>query len=442
MYEKKTKTICIMGMGYVGLTLSVVLAEADFKVYGIEAKKEVADMLAAGKPHFHEKNLDIILRGQLSSKNLVVSTSLPASSCDMYVVCVGTPLAKGAKKPNMEYIKNVAKDVGKHIKPGALVCLRSTVPVGTTRNVVIPILEKESGLLAGRDFSVAFTPERTIEGNAIAELRSNSQIIGSFDEESAIRATDVFRRITHTIVNVSSLEGAELIKILDNTYRDVRFAYANEIAMICEKLHLNAPELISAANTHYPRNNIPMPSPGVGGACLSKDPHILIEFANEAGYYPHLIKSARDINEMVPERVVARVKDKLAEFGKDIKTAKVFMVGFAFKGEPETSDLRDSTSLWVLDKMKKHANNIYGYDPVVGRGEISALGIKYATIEEGSKNADAILFLNNHRSYLRIDPSEIVERMNKPCVFYDAWGMFNHPNIKWRKDVYFAGVGI
>lgn len=439
-----TKEIAIMGMGYVGLTLSVVLAKNGFKVFGIDIKKEIVENLKKGIPHFHEKRLKALLRQQQKLGNIEIHEYLPNEEIDIYIICVGTPLKKESKTPNIDYIRNVVVNVANHMNQNSLIVLRSTVPVGTSRNVVIPLLEKYSGLQVGKDFSFAFAPERTIEGNAISELEINPQIIGGFNEKSASLASDLFRKLTPTVINISSLEAAEMIKILDNTYRDIRFAYANEIAMICEKLNLDATELINAANTHYPRNNIPVPSPGVGGACLSKDPYILIDFAKKVGYNAKSIKVSRKINEYIPVQIVKRIKTKLSEFNKDIKNVKIFIVGFAFKGDPETSDMRDSTTLWFLDELKKYTNtnNIYGFDLVVDNKQLKHLGIKVCdTMEEGFSNADVILFLNNHRSYLDSDPFEICSKMNKPAIFYDAWRMFEKELFKNIKGVCYMGVG-
>jgi UDP-N-acetyl-D-mannosaminuronic acid dehydrogenase len=439
----RDKKIAIMGMGYVGLTLSVVLARRGFKVYGIEINRSVAQDLKNGRPHFHENRLEVLLKEQQRLGGLEILESLPDCGIDVYIVSVGTPLKKGTKEPNMEHIKNVTSSVAVHMKKGSMVALRSTVPVGTSRNVVIPLLEEKSGLKAGRDFSFVFSPERTMEGKAILELEENPQIIGGLDEESLSRASELFRKLTNTVVNVSSLEAAEMIKIIDNTSRDVRFAYANEIALMCEKLGLDAVELIKSANIHYPRNNIPVPSPGVGGACLSKDPHILIDFSRKAGYEPRLIAESRNINEYVPVHIVERVRDTFSSMGKDLSDAKIFLVGFAFKGEPETSDLRDSTSLWLLEALKKYSNNIYGYDPLVEGKDLTPLGVKAcATLEEGFSGADAVLFLNNHRSYLQLNPAEICSKMNKPGIFYDSWRMFERDSFKEIEGVTYMSVGL
>jgi UDP-N-acetyl-D-mannosaminuronic acid dehydrogenase len=437
------KEIAVLGLGYVGLTLSVVLARRGFKVYGVDINKGIVNQLRKGEPHFYERGLEILLKQQLELRNLEIFESLPNKKIDTYIICVATPLQKKTKKPDVGYIRNVVIDVARHMDRGSLVILRSTVPVGGSRNIVLSLLEKHSGFKAGKDFSFVYAPERTIEGEAILELEKNPQIIGGFDEKSSSLASNLFRKITPTIINVSSLEAAELIKIIDNTYRDVKFSYANEIAMMCEKLGLNATELINAANIHYPRNDIPAPSPGVGGTCLSKDPYFLANCARKVGYRARIIEDARKINESIPVHIVRRIRAKLKELNKDIEKAKIFIIGFAFKGQPETDDMRNSTTLWFLDELKKYANDIYGFDPIVKKEQLKRLGIKVCDVlEEGFSNADVVLFMNNHKSYLNLDPLEICSRMNKPAIFYDAWRLFEKELFDEIDDVCYMGVGL
>lgn len=434
------KKICVVGMGYVGLTLSVVLADVGFKVYGIELNKEIVKLLNTSKPHFYETQLEFLLARHVNN-NLLIDSVMPQESCDVYIISVGTPLLKNEKKPNINYIKQALIDVSKHMSKGCLIILRSTVPVGTTRNVAAPLLEKHSNLSGGKDFYLVFAPERTLEGKALIELRTNSQIIGGLDDHSVSLAAEIFRKITPTIVTVSSLETAEIIKLIDNSYRDIKFAYANEIAILSEKMGLDAGEIINAANIHYPRNNIPVPSPGVGGACLSKDPYILIDDAKYYGYTPQLIKTARALNECIPSLIVQRIKKQLDNMGKDISNSKIMIIGFAFKGQPETSDMRDSTTLWLINELKKYNDVIFGYDPIVPAEEIEKLGIKFTSVEKGSENADCIMFMNNHPSYSNLDPYKIISNMNNPCIFYDSWRVFDPKIFKDMKDVYYGGVG-
>tara|TARA_B100002052_G_scaffold298464_1_gene332020 strand:+ start:1495 stop:2856 length:1362 start_codon:yes stop_codon:yes gene_type:complete len=442
MVGSRTFSVAVMGMGYVGLTLSVVLARNGIKVHGIEVNEDVVSQLKSGIPHFQESGLQNLLINQQSRGMLEIESKLQDGvEIDAYIISVGTPLNKGTNEPNIDYIKNVVRDVARHMSPGSLVILRSTVPVGVSREIVIPILEHESGLKVGKEFYFSFAPERTIEGKAIIELEENSQIIGGFDQESVDIASSLFRKITHTIVAVSSIESAEMVKILDNSYRDIRFAYSNEIAIICEKLGLNALELINAANVHYPRNNIPVPSPGVGGACLSKDPHILAHFSRNSGYNPKLIEEGRNVNEKIPFLIVDRISKKLESLNKDISSSKIFIIGFAFKGDPETSDLRDSTTLWLLENLKDKCSNISGYDPVLDENEISELGVVYSDISSGIHNADVVMLMNNHKSYIDFDIQEFAREMNCPGIIYDSWGMVRRSFTEEIPGIEYMGVG-
>ena len=434
--------VCIAGMGYVGLTLSVVLAESGCEVLGVDVNQEVVDRLNRGEPHFFEERLQVRLKQQIRTGTLKVQGTMPIGETDVFIISVGTPLVPGKRIPNLSHIDGVVEDVGRSLKNEALICMRSTLPVGLTRTKVIPTLERLSGLQAGVDFNVAFAPERTIEGKALTELRQNTQIVGGLTAECAKRAMAFFNRLTPTVVRLSSLEAAELVKLVDNSYRDVRFAFANELGLIAEALGLDATEVIQAANVHYPRNNIPVPSPGVGGACLSKDPHILVDVARKVGCEPRLVPHGRLVNESIPHLIVERLEREMAALGKNLREAKVLIVGFAFKGEPETTDLRDSTTLQLLDAMGGTVGEVLGYDPVVPASELEKHGVRAVTLPEGMDGVDVVVVANNHRSYLNWDLYELAERLRRPAIVYDAWRMFDRSVVSSINGLRYMGVGV
>lgn len=435
--------ICVMGMGYVGLTLSVVLAEVGYDVWGIEIDKGIVKKLNKGEPHFFEKNLAIRLKHQVKAKRLHFVTKAPCIPFSVIIISVGTPLKMGTKVPDLSYIDQVVADVAELIQPGCLVCMRSTVPVGLTRSKVLPVLEEKSGLKVGTDFYLAFTPERTLEGNALQELRENPQVIGGITEKGTEKAASFFLKVTPTVVNVSSIEVAEFAKIIDNTFRDIRFSFANEMALISEHLGLDINEVIHAANIHYPRNNIPIPSPGVGGACLSKDPHILIDLAEKAGYHPRLIAEARRINEGYPSLIVERIQETLKKMGKELDEANVLITGFAFKGKPETADLRDSTSLWLLRELKSRSSCVIrGYDPIVEEAKIRELGIEIVTLPDGFKKIDVLIIANNHESYKDWDINDLISKLNKPAIIYDAWRMLDKEIVESFEGTVYLAPGL
>src|SRR3989338_5954473 len=438
----RSRKILVIGMGYIGLTLALVLADLGFTVYAFDYNRDIINKLKNKKAPFYENGLEDYL-GKHAGNNLRFINSLKGFFADIYIICVGTPISKATLRPKIIYIENAAREVAMMLKKNDLVILRSTVPVGLTRKTVIPLLERKSKLIAGNDFFLAYCPERTVEGRALEELRKNPQIIGGYDQRSTELASRLFNENTHTVIDVGSLEAAEMCKLLDNTYRDTMFAYSNQIAMFCEKAGLNMHELIEKVNLLYHRNFIPKPSPGVGGTCLSKDPYILIQNFREYGLEPPLLIFARQINEMAQRLMYKRSNNILSKAGKSLGRGKIFIIGFAFKGEPETSDLRESTTVWFLRELQKNkVGNIWGYDPVISPSELKKLGVRPCSIEAGFRNADSVFIMNNHHSYKGLRIFRLIETMNLPALFFDCWRIFVPADMRNIPGVLYAGIGI
>ena len=444
MMETDNKQICVLGMGYVGITLSVVLAEVGYQVDGIDIDKEVVTTLNKGNPHIYEKNLAIRLRQQVKNNRAQFFTEAPDIYYDSIIVSVGTPLKEGTKEPNLSYLRQVIKDVARLIRKGTLVCMRSTIPVGCIRADILPVLESESGLRVGTDFYLASTPERTIEGKALQELRENSQIVGGITELCAEKAANLFLKITSTVVTVSSVEVAEFSKIIDNTFRDFKFSFANEMALISEKIGIDIHEVINAANLHYPRNVIPVPSPGVGGACLSKDPHILIDVAKRYNHHSRLISEARNINESYPGLIAKRIQKEFTHLGGKLDQATVMVVGFAFKGNPETADLRNSTTITLVEELRSLSKcSIKGFDPIVKKGDIQLIeGVQAVELEDGFDKIDILILANNHETYRDWDISMILSKMNRPAIIYDGWRMLDKNIVEEYENVVYMSPGL
>lgn len=427
--------VCICGVGYVGLTLAAVMAEKGYEVAGVEIRPDVVDRLSRGEPHFHETGLRELL-GKHINKNLRIYSTVPDEVFDAYVITVGTPLKKGAKEPELEYIRRAACEISKHLTNGCLVILRSTVSIGTSRNVVLPALQNGC-----RDIHLAFCPERTLEGKALEELKYLPQIIGGLDQDSAEMAEDIFRNITPTVIKVSSLETAEMIKLMDNSYRDTSFAFANEVAAICEHAGIDAHEVIKWGKFNYPRTNIPVPG-YVGGACLEKDPHILVHSMEKCGYIPKLIKQSREIHEQLPAATVERVAGLLGQCGKKLGDCKIFLTGLAFKGEPETDDLRGSPALIFIEALQKSGvGRLQAHDFIVKDEAINALGVEPATVQVGFSGADAVIIANNHNGYKQLDINGLVSTMKKPAILYDSWRLLDKAMFAAEKDVIYEGLG-
>tara|TARA_B100000315_G_C14559375_1_gene579758 strand:- start:157 stop:1482 length:1326 start_codon:yes stop_codon:yes gene_type:complete len=440
---ENNKQICVMGMGYVGLTLSVILAEIGYDVFGIDVNKEIIKKLRDGQPHFYEKNLAVRLKQQLISRRLRFFCKAPKQDYHIIMIAVATPLKEGSKIPNLNYLNNVLDDVVEIIRPETLVCVRSTVPVGVTKTKIMTFIERKTGLIVGKSFFLAFTPERTVEGRALEELRENSQIVGGITKICTEKAANLFLNITPTVVTVSSTEVAEFSKIIDNCYRDLRFSFSNEMALVSENIGVDFYEVLNAANIHYPRNDIPVPSPGVGGTCLSKDPHILINLSKKAGYQPKLISEARKINEKYPGIIIEKIQHKYEQFGSNFNQSTILIAGFAFKGNPETADIRDSTSLSLLREIRSRSScTIKGYDVIVDDSELRAIGVEPVTLPSGFDNIDILIIANNHESYRDWDISELLSKMNKPSIIYDGWRMLNNKTVNMFEKVLYLSPGL
>ena len=425
------KKICICGMGFVGLTLSVVLARVGYEVFGVETSPEVLGLLKQGQPHFHEPGLDTSFRTYLN-RSLYVSGTIPDVDIDAFIISVGTPLGPDLA-PSLRELERAVKSILPKLRDGVLVALRSTVPVGTTREMVLALLDS-----AGVRFHLAYCPERTIEGRALDELQQLPQIIGGRDAASVQQAAGIFRRVTPVVIEVSSLETAEVIKLLDNSYRDYMFAFSNEMAMTCSYLGVDAYEAIRAANTAYGRNNIPVPGL-VGGICLTKDPRILGWSAKKAGYQLQI--DSRSTNERYTSFILDRCEIALERAGKNLSNAAICVAGFAFKGSPPTDDLRNSPTLNLLSLIRQRGgarNTIYGQDFLVSAAALAELGVQ--PVELGRlPEVDLLILANNHPQYRLTDVPSVWERLRRPAVVMDVWRLWDRKLLMALGGIIYVG---
>src|SRR5215471_6045629 len=332
------KRVGIVGLGYVGITLAVALARKGFMVFGCDRVPEVVTALAAGRPHIFEPGIAEGLREHLNER-LHVSGVLPDTPLDAVVLCVSTPVDPATRRPDLEGLRSAAHAVARAVGPDTLVVVRSTVPVGASRAVVLPEL-----LAAWGRARLAMCPERTIQGQALRELEELPQVIGGLDEASGEMAESLFSGLASRTVRVSSLEAAEAVKLINNCHTDLIYSFGNEVALLAERLALDPLELIRAANVDYPRPDLARPG-FVGGGCLSKDPYILMASSTAAGYEPWLVGRARGLNEYLPLHVARRFVELLREARGTVAGAQALLLGFAYKGWPPTDDMRGAPVL-------------------------------------------------------------------------------------------------
>lgn len=413
--------VCILGMGYVGLTLAVVMAERGFRVHGAEINRKVLAKISDGVPHFFEQGLEVRLKRALKAGTLsfveriaqIPADELPSA----YVLTVGTPLGAD-QRPRMDMVSNVAAEVAEHMPSGSLVVLRSTVRLGTTRAVVLKRLQE-----SGKAFGLAYCPERTLEGKALEELISLPQIVGGLTDADMWRATSIFQRLTPTTIKVSSLEAAEVIKLLDNSYRDHMFAFGNEVALLCDAAGLDGIEVIRAANTGYERTKIAMPG-FVGGPCLHKDPHILQDSLTDFGFVPALVREGRALNESLSDRVIDMLLRELPADAASI-TAKIAICGVAFKGRPETDDTRATPAIELIAALRRRfpKAKICGQDFAVSDEGIAELGIEPASIDAAFGGSSIVIVANNNAKYQWLNLDALAASMKRPAVVFDVWSV-------------------
>jgi UDP-N-acetyl-D-mannosaminuronic acid dehydrogenase len=428
------ENICVLGLGYVGLTLAVSLANADYQVHGLEVRKDVLDQLTLGNPTFFEEGLESEIKSALKKQRFTFSQTLQGLPFkpSVYIITVGTPLGAD-DKIRLDMIENATREIAATMADGDLVILRSTVRLGTARKIISPILDQ-----TGFKYQIAVCPERTLEGSALKELHYLPQIIGSDDLETRERCAVLFGRLTPTTIKVSTLETAELIKLVDNTYRDVIFSFGNEVARICDAAGINAYEVINGGKLGYPRTNVALPGL-VGGPCLEKDPHILNQSAKLYGLNElEVTKSARLVNERQPVETVDFIVEAYQKKNNSIPQ-NILIAGLTFKGYPETDDLRGSMALDIIAELKQRypQAKFSGFDPQLNQKSIEGLGLQYeSSLTEAASRNTLIVITNNHPIFKKAPWPQIFDQNSTSLLVYDYWNSFNAFDREAYKDRY------
>lgn len=406
-------TVAVVGMGYVGMTLAAVLATSGFRVHGIETNPAVAEAINAGQMHLFEPGVEDALAAHIG-QNWTVAGELPERP-DVAIICVGTPLGAD-QRPNLDYVRAATAALADRVDAETLMIVRSTVPVGTTRTLVRDVLaERHPGI------RVAHCPERTIQGQALREIRELPQVIGPVDERSRVAAEAFMARFVSRSVQVSSSDASELVKLVNNAHTDVIYGFGNEVAMVAGELGLDPLEVIRAANVDYPRPDLAKPG-FVGGGCLTKDPYILMASVTE--HDAPIVAAARRLNEAMPAATAEGVLGLMRQSGIDPKGARVLVCGFAYKGSPPTDDTRGTAATEVCAILGAAGSTVAGHDFLVPPETITAMGAEPVSLAEGFRNASAIVVLIDHPDYKSMDIEALLATAHQPVVLYDAWRLF------------------
>ena len=396
MIEMEANSLAIVGMGYVGLPLAVTFAEAGVHVLGLDLNENKIDLLNQGTSYIEdipsERLAPLVtnglLRGSTSFDNL--------ASVEAISICVPTPLSK-TRDPEMSYILSAAQEIAPRLSRGQTIILESTTYPGTTREVILPILE-ETGLEVGKDFFLAFSPERVDPGREDFTTKNTPKVLGGVTSTCLEKAASFYHQAIDTIIRVSSPETAEMVKLLENTFRAVNIGLVNELLLMCEKLGVDAWEVIDAAATKPFGFMKFTPGPGLGGHCIPIDPHYLSWKLKTLNYTARFIELASEVNTGMPEYWVQRVQDRLNEERKALKGSKVLIIGVAYK--KDVSDVRESPAIDIISLLKRKGAAVAYHDPYVP--SFSERGINMSSVTDldtATAESDCTMIVTDHSSY-------------------------------------------
>ena len=416
------KTICVLGLGYIGLPTAAMFATHGYEVLGVDINDNVISALQKGEVHIDEPGLKTLFRGAINSGNLKVH-SKPARS-DVFIIAVPTPITD-KKEADLSYVVSAAKSITPYLERGNLVILEATSPPKTTLDLVLPILE-ESGFRGGKDFYLAYSPERVLPGKILHELVHNSRVIGGMDSESAEIGRELYRSFVEGDIIMTDTTTAEMVKLMENTYRDINIAAANEFAKLAVEFNVDVWEAIEIANLH-PRVNILKPGPGVGGHCISVDPWFFVE---KAPGVTNLIKQARLTNDNQPDYVLRQLQKDQGDLNK-----KTFAVlGITYK--PDVDDIRESPALVICYKIQEAGGNVKAFDPYL-TDNLHELPFLEKRLSKTLSGCNGILLLVDHHEFFDLDPKEIADQVGSKYIF-DTRNVIN--KAAWEEEGFLVRV--
>jgi len=407
--------VAVIGLGYIGLPTAAVLATYGWKVCGVDVSQEVVDTVNAGGIHIEERDLDSLVGEAVASERLVAACQVP--SARFYMIAVPTPLGPG-KSPDISYVEAAARAIAPQIVPGACVIVESTSPVGTTERVAEIIATLRPDLIVPRsaddkgcDIALAYCPERVLPGRIVTELVENDRVIGGVTPACAERAAVLYASFVKGDCLFTSARIAETVKLVENSFRDVNIAFANELSMIADAIGVDVWDVIRLANRH-PRVNILQPGPGVGGHCIAVDPWFLVAAAPEAA---RLIRTAREVNDHKAHHTEQRIRALLAA----APTGKVALLGLAFK--PDIDDFRESPALEIAENLARDlGERIIVVEPFTDALPVTlaGTGASLATLDAALEAAEVVVVLVDHTAFHDLTPAQLAGK-----ITFDTRGM-------------------
>ena len=432
-------TICVIGLGRIGLPMSVVFANAGARVIGVDIDQEVIDKLNSGICRFgDEPSLSSLLQKVVKNGMLSGTTSISSavSAADALIICVPTPVNE-SKSPDYSSIVKACEEAGPFLRNGALVIVESTVGPGTIENLIVPILEKASKMKAMIEFDVASCPERADPSRILSNLFKVPRIVGGLSQKATKVASELYRAALGVeIVEVSNPKTANAIKLTENLFRDVNIALINEFAVLYERLCIDIFEVIEACSTKY--NFIPhYPGAGVGGPCLPSNTYYLIAEGVKVGNIPFMVRMAREINDRMPDHIVTLVTEALNEVNKTVRESKITIMGVAYK--PDVHDIQLTPIERIFRSLKNLGAKIMIFDPMY-RGEVVFDECAVDDAYEAVKGADCIVFGTAHSELKKLNLSKMYQLCNVPVALVDAQNVFDPLKVREAGFAY-RGVG-
>lgn len=413
----------IVGQGYVGVSLAAAAADAGFEVKGVDLDRSRVDALSRGVLSVPGVNPDEFRAGMASGRITFTAESSTLAGCDIVLICVPTPVRDHT--PDLSYVEDACRQVAEHLAPGRLVVLESTTYPGTTEQLVKPLLEV-SGLVAGKDFLLAYSPERIDPGNPEYGLRNTPKVVGGLTPETTGAAALFYGQLVDKVVVVSSSRAAELAKLLENTFRHVNVALANEMSILCNEMDIDVWEVLDAAATK-PFGFMPFyPGPGVGGHCIPLDPAYLAwQVRRDAGHQFRILEQAQDINAQMPGWVAGRIGDALNDIGKAVKGATVLVMGVSYK--PDVGDVRESPALKVMSHLYRRGAKVAFHDPHVPEVAVNGSTLPRTDLTQRTlSRADCVALLTPHQAY---DLDWIATHAQLVFDARNAYGPDRRPNV-------------
>jgi UDP-N-acetyl-D-glucosamine dehydrogenase len=396
-FESKTARIGILGLGYVGLPLAVVFAEAGYTVIGIEPMKSKVDSLLKGESYVLDVSSETVARLVKSGKLIPTSDFSAIKDLDAVSICVPTPLRKTGD-PDLSFIVSATDELAKYVHAGMVVVLESTTYAGTTRELILPRLNQEAGLEVGKDVFLAFSPERVDPGRTDYTTINTPKVMGGITPDCSAVATAWYAGALEKVVPVSSAEVAEMAKLLENTFRMINIGMVNELALICDRLGIDVWEVIDAAATKPFGFMKFQPGPGLGGHCIPIDPLYLSWKLKALNYTARFIELASEINTGMPRFVVSKAQDALNDHKKAINGSQILVLGAAYK--PDIDDLRESPALDVIHLLKQKGAVVSYHDPRITTIKHDSWSLKSVTdLNKAMRDADLVVIVTNHSTY-------------------------------------------